>query len=341
MANEPNNAEEQLKQYAEDRRQMVPGEIHPATRNMLQGEVARTYGAQTQKRAPVRMRWLPALVWILILGAIPLFFLPRNPESKKSQEALPAKENEVVLPSQSQPGEAPIELSDTATPVLPPAIAPVTAPIEKDMPVAEKAKTAAPVAREELAADSGRDVSVQKANARNMVPQKLETRQISPTAGVTPASATAPAPVALSAEAAANNQRLSFVNIKATPQALNNFQMEQTGARIKVLDADGSVYPGRALTNGTFHVAGMNKTLNKPVVFTGQVTVANSPVSNLNVQDIASNYRAQNVQAFQNVQNQSVLNNNAANVSQDVRVQGQATVGSVQYKIDAQARPTQ
>src|SRR6185436_18391819 len=101
MANEPNNAEEQLKQYAEDRRQMVPGEIHPATRNMLQGEVARTYGTQAQKRAPVRMRWLPALVWILILGAIPLFFLPRSPETKKG----PATENEVVLPTQSKPGE--------------------------------------------------------------------------------------------------------------------------------------------------------------------------------------------------------------------------------------------
>ena len=165
----------------------------------------------------------------------------------------------------------------------------------------------------------------------------MEARRISATAGATPTLT----PAAASADVA-NNQRLSFVNTKATPQALNNFQIEQTGARIKVLDADGSVYPGRALTNGTIHVAGMNKTLNKPVTFTGQVTVANSPVSNLNVQDLANNYRAQNVQNFQNVQNQSVLNNNnAANVSQDVRLQGQATVGGAQYKIDAQATPTQ
>jgi hypothetical protein len=196
------------------------------------------------------------------------------------------------------------------------------------------------VAREELAsapasAAAPTSTTASDANllrARNV--EKMETRQISATAGATPASA--------SADVAANNLRLSFVNVKATPQALNNFQIEQTGARIKVLDADGSVYPGRALTNGTISVAGMNKTLNKPVIFTGQVTVANSPVSNLNVQDLANNYRAQNVQNFQNnVQNQSVLNNNAANVSQDVRLQGQATVGSVQYKIDAQATPTQ
>jgi len=338
MANEPNNAEEQLKQYAEDRRQMVPGEIHPATRNMLQGEVARTYGTQAQKRAPVRMRWLPALVWILILGAIPLFFLPRSPESKKSQEALPAKENEVVLPTESKPGAAPIELSDTATPVKPPALAPATEPAEKDASVAEKAQVVVPVTREEVAVapasaaapapTAARDANLLRARSV----EKMETRQISATAATGSASA----------DAAANNQRLSFVNIKATPQALNNFQIEQTGARIKVLDADGSVYPGRALTNGTISVAGMNKTLNKPVVFTGQVTVANSPVSNLNVQDLANNYRAQNVQNFQNnVQNQSVLNNNASNVSQDVRLQGQATVGSVQYKIDAQATPTQ
>jgi hypothetical protein len=330
MANEPSNAEEQLKQYAEDRRQMVPGEIHPATRNMLQGEVARTYGTQAQKRAPLRMRWLPALVWILILGAIPMFFLPRNPETKV-QEVAPAKENEVTLPTQSKPGEAPIDLSDAAKPALPPAIAPVTVPAEKDTSIAEKAKDAV-ASREELAAPDERDVSVRKVTERTSVSPKTEKRQISATAGVTPA--------AVPTDTAAN--RMSFVNIKATPQALNNFQMEQTGARIKVLDADGSVYPGLAFTNGTIHVAGMNKTLNKPVVFTGQVTVANSPVSNLNVQDLVSNYRAQNVQAFQNVQNQSVLNNNnAANVSQDVRLQGQATVGSVQYKIDAQATPTQ
>jgi hypothetical protein len=309
----------------------------------------------------MRLRWLPALAWIAVLAAIPLFFLPRNPETKKIQEALPAKENEVALPTQAKPGEAPIQVSDTPTPPVdvakvtanvaapkPEAVAPpaASAPLrdeslaraDKTAVLEQKMKAGVPVTREELAAAGAeRDASVQRVSGRNRVSQVTETRQIS----ATPAAASASAPAPASAEVAANSQRLSFVNVVATPQALNNFQIEQVGARFKVLDADGSVYPGRALTNGTFHVAGMNKTLNKPVVFTGQVTVANAPVSNFNVQELANNYRAQNVQNFPNVQNQSVSNNNAANVSQDVRLQGQATVGSVQYKIDAQGTPTQ
>src|SRR4051812_12271997 len=251
MANESNNAEEQLKQYAEDRRQMVPGEIHPATRNMLQGEVARTYGtAEARKRTPMRLRWLPALAWIAILAAIPLFFLPRNPETKKIQEALPAKENEVVLPTQSKPGEAPIQVSDTRTP--PVDVAKVTASAAAPKPEAvaspapsaplrdeslaradktavleQKMKAGVPVTREELAAAADRNETVLRANGRNMVSQKMETRQISATAAATPAGASASAPASASADLAANNQRLSFVNVVATPQALNNFQIEQ------------------------------------------------------------------------------------------------------------------
>src|SRR2546421_727654 len=117
MASEPNNgnAEEQLKQYAAERRQRVPASLHQATRNLLQGEVRRVYGASDQeRRSRFRLRWFQALAWLVILGAIPLFLMPRAPASKnKLEQALPSQENEVTLPSATAPGAAPIVMSDT------------------------------------------------------------------------------------------------------------------------------------------------------------------------------------------------------------------------------------
>ena len=375
MANEPNNPEEQLKQYGAERRQLVPGEIHPATRNLLQGEVARTYGAAgAAKRKPVRLRWLPALVWIAILGAIPLFLMPRNPETKKEQEILPAKDKEVALPSQSKPGETPIQMSDTPTKVKSP-----------------------DVAREELAAAAGeRDVSVQTASGKNTVTKKTETRQIS-------ADAAAPAPVTVApttpppgpvlreeaqlagssgnvvmqrartveavpksetlrvapqstpasavspAATAQNIQRFSFVNNSATPQALNNFQIEQVGTRFRVVDSDGSVYPGRGSTNGAFHVAGRHNTSKQLVDFTGQVMRASIAISNnRQQQQTPAQQQSTNVASAAQNQNQTYLNNaannslsNLSNNSDELRVQGQAVIGRNQYKVDAQETPAQ
>src|SRR5687768_5846396 len=57
MAEPSHNAEEQLRRYAEERRKEAAPELHPATRRMLQGEVARTYGAPMEKPASSR-RWL-------------------------------------------------------------------------------------------------------------------------------------------------------------------------------------------------------------------------------------------------------------------------------------------
>src|SRR4051812_38228401 len=126
MASEPNsaNTEEKLRQYAEDRRQHVPASLHAATRNLLQGEVRRVYGATDQeRRSRFRLRWFQALAWLLIFAAIPLFLMPRIPGSKmKSEQGVPSPANEVTLPLAHAPGEAPIVLSDTKEPVRPPAL---------------------------------------------------------------------------------------------------------------------------------------------------------------------------------------------------------------------------
>lgn len=360
---------------------MVPGEIHPATRNMLQGEVARTYGTEEgRKRAPMRLRWLPALAWIAILAAIPLFFLPHSPETKKTQEALPSKENEVVLPTQSKPGEAPIQLSDTRTPVKPPEVAPVMAP--------------APAAREELAVAAERDTSVSTLRARNMTTKKMETRQISKDAAapapvdVAPTPTTAPvmreeaqvaggagsllmqrsrsveavpksevsraaaepAPTGTvtPAAAVANSQRFSFVNNSATPQALNKFQIEQAGTRFRVVDSDGSIYFGRGSTNGAFHVAGEHRTSKQFVDFTGQVMRASLVISTNQQQQAPQQITTTANSAAGQNQIRSYLNNasnqslnNLSNNSDELRVQGQALIGNNQYKVDAQATPGQ
>src|SRR5687768_3164018 len=141
MANEPNNAEEQLKQYAAERRQQVPPEIHRATRNVLQGEVRRVYGSpQEERRAGLRMRWLQAFAWIAILVAIPLFLLPRQPKDMTPPPA-PARPGEVTLPMEKTKGEAPIVLSDTREPVAPIVVAPqpATAPQPAPTPVTTRA----------------------------------------------------------------------------------------------------------------------------------------------------------------------------------------------------------
>lgn len=290
MANEPNNAEEQLKQYAGERRQQVPLEIHPATRNVLQGEVRRVYGSpEEERRASLRMRWLQAFAWIAILAAIPLFLLPRQPKDA-APAAAPSRPGEVTLPMEKKKGEAPIVLSDTKEPVAPIVVAPQPASLPQTAPT--------PVMKRE-----DKQVRVAPAVAR----AEPESRAR-----------------AMDAAAAVSNTKLLFANTISNQQVLNRFQLEQTGERLKITEAnDGSVYSGRVFSQqagaDNFQAAGFNRTLNKGVILTGQVV------------------RLQNSVAQQQ---QSALNNVQNNVSnEDVRVQGQAIIGNTQYKVDAQVAP--
>ncbi|HUS34018.1 MAG TPA: hypothetical protein VM680_01580 [Verrucomicrobiae bacterium] len=290
MANEPNNAEEQLKQYAGERRQQVPQEIHPATRNVLLGEVRRVYGSpEEERRATLRMRWLQAFAWIAILAAIPLFLLPRQPKDA-APAAAPSRPGEVTLPMEKKKGEAPIVLSDTKEPVAPIVVAPQPASLPQTAPT--------PVMKRE-----DKQVRVAPAVAR----AEPESRAR-----------------AMDAAAAVSNTKLLFANTISNQQVLNRFQLEQTGERLKITEAnDGSVYSGRVFSQqagaDNFQAAGFNRTLNKGVILTGQVV------------------RLQNSVAQQQ---QSALNNVQNNVSnEDVRVQGQAIIGNTQYKVDAQVAP--
>jgi hypothetical protein len=308
MANEPNNAEEQLKQYAGERRQQVPGEIHPATRNVLQGEVRRVYGSpEEERRASLRMRWLQAFAWIAILAAIPLFLLPRQPKDVAPPAATPSRPGEVTLPMEKKKGEAPIVLSDTKEPVAPIMVAPDSAPTP----------TASAGPRKVLVNASPKAVSVPTA-------PRAEAD-----AGIAPAVArveleTRARAMEVAGAAAVNNTKLLFANTISNQQVLDRFQFEQTGERLKITEAnDGSVYSGRVFSQqagaDNFQAAGFNRTLNKGVILTGQVVRLQNSVSQ------------QQQPALNNVQN------NTANL--DVRVQGQAIIGNSQYKVDAQVAP--
>jgi hypothetical protein len=298
MANEPNNAEEQLKQYAGERRQQVPGEIHPATRNLLQGEVRRTYGSpEEEQRSKLRLRWLQALAAIAILAAIPIFLLPRSP-IENVQEATPARPGAVPLPTEKRKGEAPIVLSDTKEPVAPIVVAPAAAP---------PASVTAPIKSREAAA-------AELARRLNEMPR----------ARAIPASASA---------ANNSNSKLLFANSVSNQQVLNRFHLEQTGERLKITEAsDGSVYSGRVFSQAAgadnFQAAGFNRTLNQAVILTGQV---------VRVQTAAAQQRSSQVSPSQD----AAAGTGNANNSQDVRVQGNAIIGNTQYKVDAQAAPSQ
>lgn len=301
MADEPNNAEEQLKQYAGERRQQVPQEIHPATRNVLQGEVRRVYGSpEEERRAKFRLRWMQAAAWIAILAAIPLFLMQRQPK-ENVQDALPSQPGAVTLPTEKKGAEAPIVLSDTKQPVAPIV---VETKAEKDVQPA----TAPLATREEVQVELSR-------RASEIQPERR--------ARMVPAAATA---------AAANTTKLMFANTISNQQVLNRFQFEQAGERLKITEVtDGSVYSGRVFSQtagaDNFQIAGINRTLNKAVIVTGQVT------------------RLQN-SALQQQSQQNNLQNNASNNSfynntDNVRIQGEALIGNTQYKVDAQATPAQ
>jgi hypothetical protein len=125
--------------------------------------------------------------------------------------------------------------------------------------------------------------------------------------------------------AVANSTQISFANNSGNSAVLNRFQMEQTGQQLRFVDSDQSVYAGAIVAQqggaDSFKAAGLNRTLNQRLVFTGQVVRAS-----LQQQSAAANNNLAN----------SLSHNN----SEDVRVQGQAVIGNNQIKVDAQIAPT-
>lgn len=177
--------------------------------------------------------------------------------------------------------------------------------------------------------------------------------------------APAPASVALNTALPRSQNNLLFQqdrskyrqnrNSPPLPEVLTRFEVQPDGANVRIVDADGSVYAGAAapsINEGqpfTFRAAGTNRTLNQLVVFTGEF----EPSANLASTDQNAAQQAQNVakaaapttatrakagpQATRSLQPQRLAAPAASNLTQQGRIQGQATIGGKeQLNIEAQ-----
>jgi hypothetical protein len=299
MAEPNHNAEEQLKRYAEACRKQPAPELHPATRAMLQGEVARTHKKRVEKQS-LFTRWQinPAMLWVLpIIGLIVALVLQRHESPKKN-----ATENQEKMVAPMSAASAPQEAE-----VVKQKVETLTSEAKKEVSkdsVAVVAPTAAPAA---TAPGAGGDVRsrqdetrVARAFARTEADENLSFSNLAPPA---------------------RQQAVSLNNMEAN--VMNRFQMERTGLRVRFVDADKSVYDGRVVgSNGAtnmFRAEGTNQTLKAPVVITGQY---------YNVRP--SGGVAQ--------QQQPQLRAQLADANEQTLLQGQAVVGrSNQIQIEAQS----
>ncbi len=121
MPDEPNrNLDEQLSSWARKRREEAgaPFELHPATRKMLQDEVARTFPKKSDKPAPEPAGWLKilwprfALAGSLCLAMVILagLLLPSLARSKsKAQQIVLLRQQEKLLSADSERRDAPAQ----------------------------------------------------------------------------------------------------------------------------------------------------------------------------------------------------------------------------------------
>lgn len=107
----PNPIDAQLQAYAKQRRAQAgpPGEMHPATRQLLQGEVARVYRAQRQP-AGARWGWWPRLAWatgmFAVLGFVAYMLVNTQPPATTVDEARAP----VSAPAQAFPPQVAVQL---------------------------------------------------------------------------------------------------------------------------------------------------------------------------------------------------------------------------------------
>ncbi len=262
MADEPNKRmDETLKAYAGQRRQQAgaPFELHPATRQILRGEVARTYkqasrGSWVQRMLAVWPRVAFATACVAITVTLVLVMLPRQRVVEMAQrtpladeavrdERIADKEQEKLVRGY---GDAPAPTSSTA-PVMPPA---ASQPVDRLAKRSEsdnfKAKSevmeevrkdtdSVRLLREESAAKeiaatrAYRNINVDAVRERYVQKNQSEDGKL----GVRLQDA----------------QQTTRENAPQNAQTvLNNFELEQKGDAVRVIDADGSVYVGNVLS---------------------------------------------------------------------------------------------
>jgi hypothetical protein len=255
--------EQQLHAVAQERRRRSGGpfELHPATRRLLQGEVARQYGAG--KSTPTLwLRWVqlsPRLVWslgtFLVLGVAawvtwqssqPARLVQSSAADRSQATNQLAGEASVVATASRL--EKPDASAGSASPVAPAPMGSATRGVEADALKSKAAETPA------LLADATRERAIAVASPSSLPrPNSGAFKQESTAlAAAAPTVASALGGISNSPEAAADSQAFPFSNRVATPatNALATFTVEQNGADLKVVDADGSIYTGRVMPAG-------------------------------------------------------------------------------------------
>lgn len=334
MASEPNNnaesAEEQVKRYAAERRGQGAPELHPATRRLLQGEVARLYGRQGGAVRTGWRRWLlaPGFAWALglaVVAGMTLLVVREAGPRRRTEEGTTVAEKVETQPKaldQMVKNEAAAASKAEQPAMVAPAPAPVTTAPEPAAEAREKKVTLQTKATSPGAVvverEARRDVAVTQSAARALRDENVAGPLYSNRAY--PQLAPAAAPAGASAVAKDAGMGGGGSPAQAQAQVMNRFRMQQVGQSVRFEDADKSVYAGpvTAQVAGTnsFRAVGTNLTLREPVVVTGQV------------------YRTQGtLQQQQQVGGRQML---GAGDEYSYRVQGQATVGRTnQVLIDA------
>ena len=252
MADELNKRmDEMLKAYADRRRQEAgPAlELHPATRQMLQAEVTRTY-----KQAPQRS-WLQRMItfWprvafaatcLAITLTLVLFVLPEKRLAEMAQTRTVESES-LLRDSRVADKEkadnyrlthAPAAPAPSTAPVLPPSssLDQLALKNEADEVKAKSEKLA------ELRKDDNNTVRLMREEAANKpVARRSFANVTNTTAGVSSRARYAQQPV--------GEVQLGARLQTAQPIILNNFELEQVGNVVRVYDEDGSVYSGNVV----------------------------------------------------------------------------------------------
>ena len=240
MSDEPKNRTEQwLKAYAKRRREELgdPPAMHEATRQMLQGEIRRTYGSSANAPEPAAQPWPAFLRWAVSglaamgVGLLALSIFNQRP-------ATPTK-------PQDNPGT----------------MAKVTLPEPQNADEQDKAKLAGE------AADQMR-VGKNTESAKDQDEKRLSKKDDDASSGGAGIAAAALKPRVFRAQATpgAMNMRAAARNLAGNVQTYNlkekkfaqtiqpkplkvlqNLELTQNNGQVTIKDADGSVYKGRVM----------------------------------------------------------------------------------------------
>ncbi len=322
--------DEALKGYARKRREQAEPvlQMHPATRNLLQGEVKRTLQvAQKQKPASSFLLRFPLGTLVGALAVFLLMLLVSRPATRSKLSSLAPIDSKPVTINEKK--------------AVPDAV-----PAAEDK--ANSAESSAPGgAAGSLTTDSvAKDSELDKGSGA----RALKAKSYTPAAAASGAALAAP-------DNGSNIAQAAFVQVLSSPDEsppsnlLSNFSFSRAGQNVRIVDADGSIYDGQVVggfggagedsaknnqplqntsldATYAFKVAGTNRKLQQNVVFSGNLSNMPGPA-------MSGPISAQNRSGSQT---QNALSNGLSQSSQaqNARITGKVQVGGgKEFKIEA------